>query len=183
MRSTTSLTTDMLSYGRLPENAYEMVVYAEDDSLLNTVETVMFNNQKKWNAGKMFKYEIKIVGILKEPTDQAYFHEKLCQVIDLLQYQYRICMNYQVKGAGGAYKHQRLYFEEIVLDPNIGDYDCSFSKSLFNDAKNFAFSSNDNSNLSLGYYSYDLNFKYNQEAPQVAQKQGRPCSASSGHPS
>ncbi len=162
MRSATSLNEDMLAYGRLPKSPYEMVIYAEDDSLLNTSETVMFNNQRKWNAGKMFKYDLKIVGILKEPTDQTYFAEKLCQLIDLLQYEYRLYINYQVKGANGAYKHQRLYIEEIILDPNIGNYDCSFSKALFNDAKSFIFADGINSNLSLGYYSYDLKFKFNQ---------------------
>lgn len=165
MRSTTSLTEDMLAYGRLPENPYEMVIYATDDSLLNTTETVMFNNQRKWNAGKMFKYDLKIVGILKEPTEQAFFAEKLCQLIDLLQYSFRICLNFQVKGASGAYKHQRLYMEEIVLDPNIGDYNCSFSEALFNDAKKYIFADDYNTNLSLGYYSYDLKFKFNQAAP------------------
>lgn len=162
MRSSTSLTSDMLAYGRLPESPYEMVIYAKDDSLLNTSEIVMFNNQRKWNAGKMFKYELKIVGILKEPSNQTYFSEKLCQLIDLLQYDYRISINFQVKNASGAYKHQRLYFEEIVLDPNIGDYDCSFSKSLFTEAKNYIFTSGINSNFSLGYHSYDLQFKFNQ---------------------
>lgn len=163
MRSACSLSDSDLAYGRLPENPYEMVVYASDDGLLDTIETVMFNDQRKWNAGVMFKYELKIVGILKEPTEQAYFSEKLCQLIDLLQYKYRITVNYQVKGAGGAYKHQRFHFDEIVLDPNIGEYDCSFSKALFNDACSYLFSSGTNSNLSFGYYSYDLKLKFNQE--------------------
>ena len=100
MRSSSSLTSDMLKCGRLPKNPYEMVIYSDDESLLNTKEIVMFNNQKKWNTGKMFKYELEIVGILKKPSNQAYFSEQLSQLFDLLQYDYTICLNFRVKVNG-----------------------------------------------------------------------------------
>lgn len=163
MRSVTSLKETDLAYGRLPENPYEMVVYALDDSVLNTVETVMFNNQRKWNSSKMFKYDLKIVGILKEPTEQTYFAEKMCQLLDLLQYSYRITLNYKVI-ENGRYAYKRLNLDEIVLDPNIGNYDCSFSETLFNDATKFIFEDDLLTNLNLNT-NYGLKLKFNQTTP------------------
>lgn len=163
MRSATSLKESDLAYGRLPENPYEMVVYAEDDSVLNTKETVMFNNQRKWNVGKMFKYELEIVGILKEPTEQTYFAEKMCQLLDLLQYSFRLTLNYKVV-ENGRYSYKRLNIDEIVLDPNVGSFDCSFSSALINDAKKFNFEDGLATNLNLKT-NYSLNLTFNQTTP------------------
>lgn len=161
MRSAVSLDESMLAYGRLPEDPFEMVVYAKDDELLNTVETVLFNDQQNWNTGKMHKYELKIVGILKEPTSQAYFSEKLCQVFDAMQYNFQICLNYKQK-VNDRYVQKKLYFSEIAIDPNIGEYDVSFSKALITDAKKYVFNSSNNASFSYGYYNNLYGFNYNQ---------------------
>ena len=155
MRSAVSLDESMLAYGRLPEDPFEMVVYAKDDALLNTVETVLFNNQK------MHKYELKIVGILKEPTSQAYFSEKLCQVFDAMQYNFQICLNFKQKVNSG-YSQRKLYFSEIAIDPNIGEYDISFSEALLNDAKKYIFSSSNNTSFGYQYHTSHYAFNYNQ---------------------
>ena len=161
MRSSVSLDESMLAYGRLPENPFEMVVYAKDDALLNTVETVLFNNQKNWNTGKKHKYELKIVGILKEPTSQAYFSEKLCQVFDAMQYNFQICLNFKQKVNSG-YSQRKVYFSEIAIDPNIGEYDISFSEALLNDAKKYIFSSSNNTSFGYQYHTSHYAFNYNQ---------------------
>lgn len=161
MRSAVSLDESMLAYGRLPEDPFEMVVYAKDDALLNTVETVLFNNQKNWNTGKMHKYELKIVGILKESTNQAYFSEKLCQVFDAMQYNFQICLNYKQK-VNDRYVQKKLYFSEIAIDPNIGEYDVSFSEALITDAKKYIFSSSNNTSFGYQYHTSHYAFNYNQ---------------------
>ena len=161
MRSSVSLDESMLAYGRLPEDPFEMVVYEKDDKLLNTVETVLFNDQQNWNTGKMHKYELRIVGILKEPTSQAYFSEKLCQVFDAMQYNFQICLNYKQK-VNDRYVQKKLYFNEIAIDPNIGEYDVSFSKALITDAKKYVFNSSNNASFSYGYYNNLYGFNYNQ---------------------
>lgn len=161
MRSAVSLDESMLAYGRLPEDPFEMVVYEKDDALLNTVETVLFNNQKNWNTGKMHKYELKIVGILKEPTNQAYFSEKLCQVFDAMQYNFQICLNYKQK-VNDRYVQKKLYFSEIAIDPNIGEYDVSFSEALITDAKKYIFSSSNNTSFGYQYHTSHYAFNYNQ---------------------
>ena len=161
MRSSVSLDESMLAYGRLPEDPFEMVVYAKDDELLNTVETVLFNDQQNWNTGKMHKYELKIVGILKEPTSQAYFSEKLCQVFDAMQYNFQICLNYKQK-VNDRYVQRKLYFSEIAIDPNIGEYDVSFSEALITDAKKYIFSSSNNTSFGYQYHTSHYAFNYNQ---------------------
>lgn len=161
MRSAVSLDESMLAYGRLPEDPFEMVVYEKDDKLLNTVETVLFNDQQNWNTGKMHKYELKIVGILKEPTSQAYFSEKLCQVFDAMQYNFQICLNFKQK-VNDRYVQRKVYFSEIAIDPNIGEYDISFSKALITDAKKYVFNSSNNASFSYGYYNNLYGFNYNQ---------------------
>lgn len=161
MRSSVSLDESMLAYGRLPEDPFEMVVYEKDDKLLNTVETVLFNDQQNWNTGKMHKYELKIVGILKEPTSQAYFSEKLCQVFDAMQYNFQICLNFKQKVNSG-YSQRKVYFSEIAIDPNIGEYDISFSEALLNDAKKYIFSSSNNTSFGYQYHTSHYAFNYNQ---------------------
>jgi hypothetical protein len=84
MRSSSSLTSDMLKAGRLPENAFEMVLYEDDLSLLNTVEQVYFRNAKLWGEDSSYNFDIKIVGILKEPTKQVYFSDLICKICKFL---------------------------------------------------------------------------------------------------
>lgn len=126
MRSASSLTSDMLRVGRLPENDYEMVVYSSDDSILDTEELVMFHNEKKMGINVRYDYNVKIVGILKEPSNQAYFSEKLCKIMDLTQYKLAITV-YMREKRGLVYYTSTNNFTSVVVDPNIGEFDISFS--------------------------------------------------------
>lgn len=98
MRSASSLSTSMLKYGRLPkENSFEMVIYDNDDSKLGTVETVLFLNDRRWSKGSQYSYNVEIVGILNDFTEQAYFSEQLCKLMDISQHSYYLGIEYYDK--------------------------------------------------------------------------------------
>lgn len=143
MRSSSSLTSSSLRFGKLPDGYLEMVVYSNDNSILNTTETVYFSNPKKWGIDTVVQYEVKIVGILKEPSVQAYFSDDICKMMELtslttsLRYKYEyetnfshkrtalidykyIMIDYQLQG-----KHISLserYYDTYLTNKNSSDF-------------------------------------------------------------
>ncbi len=159
MRSSSSLTKDMLEEGRLPENGFEMVVYSNDSSILGTEELVMFHNEKKMGINVRYEYKVKIVGLLKEPTNQAYFSDDICRILDLTQYDLGIIFYYNAR-SGVFPLIKTIKFNSIVIDPDLGDYDISYStnyvdslKGTLKVEKNFYFSYGGNS------HSIDCNYQ------------------------
>lgn len=132
MRSSSSLDESMLKCGRLPNDICEMVVYSSDESILGTEELVLFRNSKQWGLDSWYQYRVKIVGVLKEPTEQAYFSDDICKVLDLSSIMFNIKVLYKPTSTGSA---KRLIFNKIVIDPNIGDYDISFGQPTLNTLK------------------------------------------------
>ena len=87
--STSGLKEEDLAYGRLPENTNEVVIYAEDDSLLGSTFPCFFSHQRHWPINAYIRMEMKVCGILKEPTNQYYFSEDLCRVLGNITHQYQ----------------------------------------------------------------------------------------------
>ncbi len=114
MRSSYCLSESSLSAGRLPNDSMEMVVYSDDISLLNTTETVYFCATKVWGDTNYIKYDIKIVGLLKEPTEQTYFSVSLCETLNIGIYSDNYSFLYRTN-----YKNNRLEVNCIYLDPNL----------------------------------------------------------------
>lgn len=90
MRSSSGLTEEDLAYGILPSTTNDVVIYTEDASLLGTTFSCFFCNKREWPINAYIRMEMTVCGILKEPTEQYYFSEKLCKVLgnDALGYQY-----------------------------------------------------------------------------------------------
>lgn len=130
MRSYYSLKESDLSVGRLPTNDYEMVVYSKDTSILNTFEKVLFRNEKRWAIGSYYQYDFKIVGILKRPTEQAYFSDNICRMMELSQYDIKTTITYQIQVSPFQIRKYNVNFNRVAVDPNIGDYDMSFSENV-----------------------------------------------------
>lgn len=84
MRSSSCLTTEDLAEGRLPEARDEVVIYSRDPSILGKEETCFFTADNLWNKGEVFQTQVKVVGLLKETTDQVYFDHRLCQMITVI---------------------------------------------------------------------------------------------------
>lgn len=115
MRSTDCITEDDLAYGRLPEARNEIVLYAADDTLLNRTKQCYFKANNIWDSGEYYETKLKIVGILKEETDQIYFTQDLCNMLSmhLDSGLYRIFY---------AYSYERMDYEQKPeLIPVIAD--------------------------------------------------------------
>ena len=83
MKSTDCITEADLAYGRLPEKRNEIVIYDTDDSLLNRSKKMYFKANNIWDSGEYYEANLKIVGILKEETEQIYFTRELCQMLSM----------------------------------------------------------------------------------------------------
>lgn len=118
MRSASSLTLDMLSHGCLPTGKFEMVVYSDDPNILNTTEKVLFQNSKVFGIDTWYSYDVKIVGILKEPTKQAYFSETICKIMDMTQF--KVSFNVKLRD-NRTYREQSYTIQRVVVDPNLTD--------------------------------------------------------------
>lgn len=162
MRSASSLTADMLSSGRLPENPYEMVVNSKNDDIIGTEETVYFNNSQKWSITTRYCYKLTIVGVIDSNIEQAYFSDEICEILELTQVDLYIKVPY--RSAYGA-RENILTFKKIVVDPNIGEYDISFGSEQLESLKKSIIASTRN------FYIGDLqqweNYNFNMNSAQT----------------
>ena len=74
MKSSTAITGEDLSAGRLPKERNEIVLYTSDSRKLNSEITCYFSSDNLWKEGTSCYQKLKIVGILKDNTKQVYFH-------------------------------------------------------------------------------------------------------------
>lgn len=131
MRSSSSLEEKTITKGRLATGYLEMVVYTNDYSILNTTEKVYFNNSKKWGKDTVLTLDVKIVGILKEPTSQAYFSDDICRMMELT------CLNPKFQY---TYFYNKIYNQlitrsiscnYIMIDYNLQDNQISLPSAHF----------------------------------------------------
>lgn len=164
MRSGYGLTIDDLKSGRLPTGSFEMVVYSEDESLIGQKELVFFRNDRYWGDDSWYKYEIEIVGILKEPTKQAYFSDNICKIMNFTQYQnsniFRV--SYQLRRNSRV---QHVTFNKIVVVPNMSN-DLGFPEGIMNTLKNAKYFPNEFVYFSTKYFKQYYNMSLNLETPQ-----------------
>lgn len=81
MKSSTAITKDDLSAGRLPEERNEIVLYTTDKKKLNSTIRCYFSSENLWKEGQSCYQDLKVVGILNDKTRQVYFHPELCQML------------------------------------------------------------------------------------------------------
>lgn len=81
MKSSSCLSKDDLAKGRLPESRNEIVIYSENENVLNTTSICYFTANNLWSDEEMYHAGLKVVGLLKEKTDQVYFDYRLCQML------------------------------------------------------------------------------------------------------
>lgn len=110
MKSIDCITEDDLAYGRLPESRNEIVIYDTDDSLLNRTKQMFFKANNIWDSGEYYDAKLKIVGILKEETEQIYFSRELCQMLsmDIDSDLYRIVYAYDYRKMDYAQKPEMV---------------------------------------------------------------------------
>lgn len=110
--STSGLKEEDLAYGRLPENTNEVVIYAEDDSLLGSSFPCFFSHQRHWPINAYIRMDMKVCGILKEPTKQYYFSEDLCRVLANITHQYQEYYSFGIpmNGVLSFYRTEQIIF-------------------------------------------------------------------------
>lgn len=81
MKSSTAVTGEDLSAGRLPKERNEIVLYSTDKKKLNSRIRCYFSSENLWKEGQSCYQDLKVVGILKDKTRQVYFHPELCQML------------------------------------------------------------------------------------------------------
>ena len=119
VRTACCLTKADLSYGTLPKQTNDVVLYAKDDSLLGTTFTCFFSDQKNWPINTYFRLELTVCGILKEETTQYYFSEDIGKIINLnLQENYSVHVYYKKNGFWEYGKQRLLYTDSTFLDKN-----------------------------------------------------------------
>lgn len=107
--SASGLKEEDLAYGRLPENTNEVVIYAEDESVLGSSFSCFFNNKRHWPINAYIRMEMTVCGIVKEPTEQYYFSESLCRVLSNSVYGYQ---EYYAFVDNNNYKTITLYVDD-----------------------------------------------------------------------
>lgn len=81
MRSVTCIDEDSLAKGRMPEKRMEIVLYSDDESLLNKEKEIYFTAENITGEDTYYHNKFTIVGLLKEKTSQIYFHGDFCHMI------------------------------------------------------------------------------------------------------
>lgn len=171
MRSSYDLTMDDLKWGRLPENDFEMVVYSDDQSILDTTELVLFRNDRKWGDDTWYQYNVKIVGVLKEPTEQTYFSDNICEILELTKETLYIKITYRFKRPYSSYYSRKdIMFNKVVVDPNIKDNDLSFSSGVRNQlsGSDVVIDKINNTTIVINNKSYNFGYKFNLSTVSTA---------------
>jgi len=112
MRSASSLNEKSLKAGKLPTGNLQMVVYSNDEKILGTTEKVLFKNSRKWGVDAYLTYDVEIVGILKDNTNQAYFSDDLCKIMELSEQELDISLGFYKQGK----QFTRYKFNKIAVD-------------------------------------------------------------------
>ncbi len=81
MKSITCISKEDLSKGRLPENRFEIVLYAEDTRKLNQEMEIYFTADNIMGEVNYYHHKFRVVGLLKQKTSQIYFHGDFCHML------------------------------------------------------------------------------------------------------
>ena len=130
MRSSYGITEKDLKVGRLPVNNLEMVVYSSDTSLLDKVETVFFRNSMKWGIDTYYSYDVKIVGLLKEKTSQAYFSNDICELLNFTQNDVKIRITYRIQKYH-YFNTKNIQFSYVAIDDRLVGNQISFDSETY----------------------------------------------------
>lgn len=95
MMSVDCISEKDLAKGRLPKAYNEVVLYSKDESILDSQQICYFASHNIWGPYDFHEQNLKIVGLLKEKTEQIYFTKQMCQMYSLEMYHGKYCMPYE----------------------------------------------------------------------------------------
>lgn len=126
--SADAITEKDLLAGRLPESRKEVVLYAEDESLLNTTKKCYFRARNIWDDDEYVMQEVTIVGLLKEKTEQVYFSQEMCRMLSaqIECGEFRVCYNYDKDF--GDFRKKREFIP--IINEELTGNEVSFASYL-----------------------------------------------------
>lgn len=114
IKSSSCITEEDLSSGKMPEAVNEIVLYSSGDSKLGDTIRFFFQDKRNWSAGAFISMDMKVVGILKENTKQVYFEKDLSRLMMCNANMTRTAFVY------GTTKNNVKYFYSIVsINPEL----------------------------------------------------------------
>lgn len=146
MRSEQCLTNITLVEGRLPENAYEVVLSTDDEDLLGETVRMYFHNPQIWNELTYVGLDMKVVGITDVTDAQAYFDTDLCMQLstDLNKVFGTIyTKQYEANQRGIQSKTWGRFSEDVN---RLSKYDNQYSRSFANKLNYIVYLINDELN-------------------------------------
>lgn len=104
VQSADCITKDDLAEGRMPEARNEVVLYSEDKGVLDSEILCYFMVRNVWGPNEYTGENVKVVGLLKEKTEQVYFSKDLCQMLTMQMDSGEYRLYYMYDKDLGAYK-------------------------------------------------------------------------------
>ncbi len=117
LRSTMSISNKDLRAGSLPNNKNEIVLYDTDSSMLGKKEKIYIRKNNIFLDDAYMLDEFKVVGLLKEPTEQIYFSESF--VSEMSYYSFPRTINIDV-----------TVFESTNITKTIKDVNIALNRGL-----------------------------------------------------
>ncbi|MDO4166614.1 MAG: ABC transporter ATP-binding protein [Eubacteriales bacterium] len=116
MRSSTCISKEDLAAGRLPQKREEVVLYSKKGKeALDTEKVCYLTSENAWGSDEYIEWKIKVVGVLKEPTEQIYFSPALSQMLTAGMN----CGNYTMHFYYDLFRGQLLAEDDFI--PIIGE--------------------------------------------------------------
>jgi putative ABC transport system permease protein len=115
MKSSTCIKEADLSAGVLPTERNEIVLYSDNKEDLGKEQPCYFTSLNMWGYKQYYTTTVKVVGLLKQISDQVYFSGELCNMLSVSLYgdHYMLKLNWDL--FEGRYK------DEVTFIPVIGE--------------------------------------------------------------
>ena len=82
MRSSTCISEKDLAAGNLPEKRGEVILYSQEgEKAIGSTFTCYLRHIPIWGYGEYVNWTFKVVGVLREETEQVYFSPAMCQML------------------------------------------------------------------------------------------------------
>lgn len=116
VKSASCLTENDLAEGRLPKERNEIVLYSSDKKVLGMEQECYFTADNAWEPGEVYHTKVKVVGLLKEKTDQIYFDYRLCRMITCGLDGLEFGLDYYYDGMQNVYLGYMKFYPVIADD-------------------------------------------------------------------
>lgn len=142
VKSITCISKEDLSAGRMPENRNEIVLYSDDSKKLNTEVEIYFTAENILESdASYYHHNYKIVGLLKEETEQIYFHGDLCHMLSAAADGDQINLKYNYDFLYQMYMREDTFYlvigDDLEYNEDLGQESIRVSKNYIVPANGF----------------------------------------------